>query len=59
MEESTWLWIYCRLNKQTVKNNYPLPLITELVNNMGSKQVSTKMDLQWGYNNVRIKEEDE
>jgi len=28
---------YRRLNKQTVKNNYPLPLITELVDNMGSK----------------------
>jgi len=50
---------YCRLNKQTVKNNYPLPLITELVDNMGSKQVFTKMDLRWGYNNVRIKEGDE
>jgi len=25
---------------------------------MGSKQVFTKMDLQWGYNNVRIKEGD-
>ena len=49
---------YCRLNKQTVKNNYPLPLITELVDNMGSKRVFTKMDLQWGYNNVRIKEGD-
>jgi len=28
---------YRGLNKQTVKNNYPLPLITELVDNMGSK----------------------
>ena len=28
---------YHRLNKQTVKNNYPLPLITELVDNVGSK----------------------
>jgi len=36
---------YRRLNKQTVKNNYPLPLITELVDNMGSKQVFTKIDL--------------
>jgi len=36
---------YCKLNRQTVKNNYPLPLITELVDNMGSKQVFTKMDL--------------
>ena len=49
---------YHKLNKQTVKNNYPLPLITELVDNIGSKQVFTKMDLWWGYNNVRVKEGD-
>jgi len=36
---------YHKLNRQTIKNNYPLPLITELVDNMGSKQVFTKMDL--------------
>jgi len=28
---------YRKLNRQTVKNSYPLPLITELVDNMGSK----------------------
>jgi len=28
---------YCNLNDQTVKNNYPLPLITDLIDNMGSK----------------------
>ena len=50
---------YQKLNKQTVKNNYPLPLITELVDNMGSKRVLTKIDLQWVYNNMRIKEGDE
>ena len=50
---------YCKLNRQTVKNNYPLPLIMELVDNMGSKHVFTKMDLQWGYNNVWVKEGDE
>ena len=50
---------YRKLNRQTVKNNYPLPLIMELVDNMGSKQVFTKMDLRWGYNNVRVKEGDE
>ena len=37
---------YQKLNKQMVKNNYPLPLITELVDNMGSKRVFTKMDLR-------------
>jgi len=29
---------YRNLNSQTVKNNYPLPLITELIDNMGSKR---------------------
>ena len=37
---------YRNLNDQTVKNNYPLPLITELIDNMGSKKVFTKMDLR-------------
>ena len=50
---------YCSLNNQTVKNNYPLPLITDLIDNMESKRVFTKMDLWWGFNNVRIKEGDE
>jgi len=50
---------YRNLNSQTVKNNYPLPLITELIDNMGSKRVFTKMNLRWGFNNVRIKERDE
>jgi len=39
---------YHNLNDQTVKNNYPLLLITDLIDNMGSKQVFTKMDLWWG-----------
>jgi len=50
---------YCRLNKQTVKNNYSLLLITGLVDSMGNKKLFTKMDLRWGYNNVHIKEDDE
>jgi len=37
-----------------IKKNYPLPLITELINNIGSKKVFTKIDLRWGFNNVRI-----
>jgi len=37
---------YRNLNSQTVKNNYLLPLITELIDNMGSKKVFTKMDLR-------------
>jgi len=50
---------YCNLNDQTVKNNYPLPLITNLINNIDSKKVFTKIDLRWRFNNMRIKKEDE
>jgi len=50
---------YHNLNSQTVKNNYLLPLITELIDNMEGKKVFTKMDLRWGFINVRIKEGDE
>ena len=49
---------YHNLNSQTVKNNYLLPLITELIDNMGGKKVFTKIDLRWGFNNIRIKKED-
>jgi len=50
---------YCNLNDQTMKNNYPLLLIMDLIDNMGGKQVFTKMDPWWGFNNIRIKEGDE
>jgi len=42
-----------------VKKNYPLPLILDVIKNISTKKVFTKMDLRWGYNNVRIKEGDE
>ena len=50
---------YQYLNSWTIKNNYPLPLISDLIDSIGKKMVFTKMDLWWGYNNVRIKEGDE
>jgi len=37
---------YHNLNDQTIKNNYSLPLITELIDNMRSKKVFTKMNLR-------------
>ena len=46
---------YRNLNDQTIKNNYLLPLITELIDNIESKKVFTKMDLRWGFNNIRNK----
>jgi len=43
---------YRYINKGTIKNSYPLPLILELIDSMGIKKVFTKMDLRWGYNNI-------
>jgi len=43
---------YRYLNEWTVKNNYPLSLILDIVENIGTKKVFTNMNLQWGYNNV-------
>jgi len=36
-----------------------LPLISDLIDSIEKKKVFTKIDLRWGYNNVRIKEGDE
>ena len=50
---------YRYLTKWTIKNNYPLPLISDILENIGTKKVFTKIDLRWGYNNMRIKEGNE
>jgi len=42
-----------------IKNNYPLSLILDVLENIGTKKMFTKMDLRWGYNNMRIKKGDE
>jgi len=36
---------YCYMNKGTIKNSYPLSLILELIDSMGTKKVFTKIDL--------------
>jgi len=46
---------YCALNAVTVKNRYPLPLISELVSQLRGAKYFTKLDVWWGFNNVHIK----
>ena len=43
---------YRYLNEWTVKNNYPLLLILQLVDKLKGCELFMKMDLRWGYNNV-------
>jgi len=50
---------YRALNKQTVKNRYPLPLATDCFENLAKARVFSKLDLRHGYYQVQIAEGDE
>jgi hypothetical protein len=56
------LWLvqdYQKLNDFTIKNRYPLPLASDIVNRLQRARFFTKFDVQWGYNNICIKAGDE
>ena len=42
-----------------MKNKYPLPLISELIEKLQGARYFTKLDVRWGFNNVHMKEGDE
>ena len=50
---------YWYLNSHTIKNAYPLPLISNLIDKLQGLLIFTKFDVWWGYNNVLIKPEDQ
>jgi hypothetical protein len=50
---------YRALNAITRKNQYPLPLINDLIHRLKDARYFTKLDVRWGYNNVHIREGDE
>ena len=43
---------YQYVNEHTVRDTYPLPLISELIDKLQGAKVFTKFDVHWGYNNV-------
>jgi hypothetical protein len=50
---------YRRLNAITVPDRYPIPLIPELIDSLRQAKIFSKLDVRWGYNNIRIKDGDE
>ncbi|GJX19710.1 putative reverse transcriptase domain-containing protein [Tanacetum coccineum] len=49
---------YRELNKLTVKNRYPLPRIDDLFDRLQGSRVYSRIDLRYGYHQLRIREED-
>ena len=49
---------YRALNKQTIKDRYPLPRIDDLLDRLGQAQHFTTIDLASGYHQIAVKEED-
>jgi hypothetical protein len=47
-----------QLNKHTIKNKYPLPIIDDLFDQLRGSKIFSKIDLRSGYHQVKIKEED-
>ena len=47
---------YRQLNKMTVKNKYPLPMIDDFFDQLRGASVFSKIDLRSGYHQLRIKD---
>jgi hypothetical protein len=50
---------YQGLNKVTIANQYPLPIMSELQDRVRGAKIFTKIDLKNGYNLIQIKPRDE
>ena len=56
---SSWLCVnYQELNKNTIKDKFPIPIIEELIDELAGYTSYTKLDLRSGYHQVRMHEED-
>jgi hypothetical protein len=50
---------YRVVNSWTVKDNYPIPRIEQILEGLEGKELFTALDIRWGYHNIQICEEDQ
>jgi hypothetical protein len=50
---------YRGLNKVTIKNRYPIPLVSEILDRLSKAKLFTKLNLRDAYHRLRVKEGDE
>jgi hypothetical protein len=43
---------YCQLNEKMVRDQYLIPLISNIINSLQQSEWFTKLNIHWGYNNV-------
>ena len=49
---------YRQLNKVTIRNQYPLPRIDDLFDQLQGAKVFSKIDLRSGYHQLKVRRED-
>jgi hypothetical protein len=58
LDELRYIIDYRPLNTVTCKDVTPLPNLTECIEDLQGMELFSKFDVRWGYNNIRIRDED-